>query len=59
MTIYQDAHAKIDPFPEETVQIFVQLMGRMKASSWSPLSDISLGAGSQVLESPLRELSWL
>jgi len=33
MTIYQEAHAKIDSFPEETVQIFVQLMDRMKKTT--------------------------
>lgn len=33
MTIYQEAHAKIDSFPEETVQIFVQLMNRMNKAS--------------------------
>lgn len=33
MSIYQEAHAKIDTFPEETVQIFVQLMDRMKKPS--------------------------
>ena len=29
MTIYQEAHAKIDRLPEETVYIFVQLMDKM------------------------------
>ena len=33
MTIYQEAHAKIDSFPEETVQIIVQLMDKMKKPS--------------------------
>ncbi len=34
MTIYQEAHAKIDTFPEETVQIFIQLMDKMKTTSF-------------------------
>ena len=29
MTIYQEAHKKIDQFPEETVYLFIQLMDRM------------------------------
>lgn len=29
MTIYQEAHAKIDQLSEETVYIFLQLMNRM------------------------------
>lgn len=32
MTIYQEAHAKIDQLPEETVVLFVQLMDRMNGS---------------------------
>ena len=35
MTIYQEAHNKIDTFPEETVRIFIQLMDRMKKPSAS------------------------
>lgn len=33
MTIYQEAHRKIDTFPEETVRIFIQLMDNMSNSS--------------------------
>ena len=33
MTIYQEAHEKIDTFPEETVYLFVQLMDQMKKTS--------------------------
>ena len=29
MTIYQEAHKKIDQFPEETVYLFIQLMDKM------------------------------
>ena len=29
MTIYQEAHNKIDQFPEETVYLFIQLMDKM------------------------------
>ena len=29
MTIYQEAHTKIDQFPEDTVYLFVQLMNKM------------------------------
>lgn len=33
MTIYQEAHAKIDQFPEDIVRLFVQLMDRMSADT--------------------------
>lgn len=33
MTIYQEAHSKIDQLPEETVMLFVQLMDRMNESA--------------------------
>ena len=29
MSIYQEAHMKIDQFPEETVYLFIQLMDQM------------------------------
>lgn len=33
MTIYQEAHSKIDQMPEETVFLFVQLMDRMNENA--------------------------
>ena len=33
VTVYQEAHKKIDQFPEETVYLFIQLMDKMKTSS--------------------------
>ena len=33
VTVYQEAHKKIDQFPEETVYLFIQLMDKMKESS--------------------------
>ena len=30
MTVYQEAHRKIDQFPEETVHLIIQLMDKMK-----------------------------
>lgn len=33
MTVYQEAHKKIDQFPEETVYLFIQLMDKMKIDS--------------------------
>ncbi|MBQ9210908.1 MAG: hypothetical protein IJ153_04340 [Clostridia bacterium] len=32
MSVYQEAHKKIDQFPEETVYLFIQLMDKMKLS---------------------------
>ena len=31
MTVYQEAHEKIDQFPEETVYLFIQLMEKLQA----------------------------
>ncbi len=31
MTVYQEAHRKIDEFPEDTVYLFIQLMDKMSA----------------------------
>ena len=31
MTVYQEAHDKIDQLPEETVYLFIQLMDKMNA----------------------------
>ena len=33
MTIYQQAHERIDQFPEETVYLFIQLMDKMTVAS--------------------------
>ena len=33
MTIYQQAHEKIDRFPEETVLLFIQLMDMIETTS--------------------------
>ena len=33
MTIYQEAHSRIDQFPEETVLLFVRLMDKMDPST--------------------------
>ena len=33
MTVYQEAHRKIDEFPEDTVYLFIQLMEKMKTSA--------------------------
>ena len=33
MSIYQEAHKKIDQFPEETVSLIIELMDKMKTSS--------------------------
>ena len=33
VTVYQEAHKKIDQFSEETVYLFIQLMDKMKADS--------------------------
>ena len=30
MTVYQEAHEKIDQLPEDTVYLFIQLMERMQ-----------------------------
>lgn len=32
MTVYQEAHKRIDQFPEETVYLFIQLMDKMETS---------------------------
>ena len=39
MTVYQEAHKKIDQFPEETVHLFVQLMDRMTRNSKKTVSN--------------------
>ena len=33
MTVYQEAHSKIDQFPEETVSLIIQLMDKMKTDT--------------------------
>ena len=38
MTVYQEAHSKIDQFPEDTVYLIIQLMDKMAPSAASKSS---------------------